>query len=126
MKLSIRDNSLLLRLARSEVEALHRDGVVAAVIAFPGGRQLRYAVESSPAVVNPAAFLSDGQIAVRLPENQVLAWATSEQISIRGEHRLDDGATLEILVEKEFACPARRGDAASSDRYPGSTSDVER
>lgn len=120
MKLRIRDNSLLLRLGRSEVEALHRDGVVAAAITFPGGRPLRYAIESSPAVVNPAAFLSECQITVRLPENQVLAWATSEQVSIRGEQRLDDGETLEIRVEKDVACPARADDADAADRDPRS------
>lgn len=125
MKLCIRDNSLLLRLSRSEVEALRRDGVYAAEIAFPGGRQLRYAVESSPAVVNPAAFLSDGRIAVRLPENQVLAWAASEQVAIRGEQRLDDGAVLEIRVEKEFACRAQDGAEDASDRYQRPASDAD-
>ncbi len=124
MKLRIRDNSLLLRLGRSEVDTLHRDGVVAAEIAFPGGRRLRYAIESSPAVVNPAAFLSEGQITVRVPENQVLAWATSEQVSMRGDQRLDDGETLEILVEKDVACPARADDVDAADRYARST-DVE-
>ena len=118
MKLRIRDNSVRLRLTRGEVDTLRSDGVVSAATGFPGGREFQYRVESSPAIVNPAAFFSDNVIAVRLPETAVLAWASTDQVSIPGDQLLDDGSRLQILVEKDFACLAPREDEDQSDMFP--------
>ena len=102
---------------------LRDDGLVTAVTGFPGGRKFRYSVESSPASVNPAAFFSDNQIIVRLPETVVLAWANSEQVSISGDQVLDDGEKLKILVEKDFVCLTGRDDEDESDMFPHPESD---
>ena len=120
MKLRIRDNSVRLRMMRGEVDTLQDDGLVSSSTQFPGGRTLRYAVESSPASVNPAAFFSENEIIVRLPETTVLAWATSDQVSISGEQVLDGGEVLKILVEKDFVCLTGRDDEDEdeSDMYP--------
>ena len=117
MKLRIRENSIRLRLTRGEVDTLRDAGLVAGRTGFPGGREFRYLVEGSPASVNPGAFFSDNTVTVRLPEATVLAWANSEQVSIAGEQRLDDGELLSILVEKDFACLAPREGEDESDMY---------
>ncbi len=118
MKLRIRDNSVRLRLMRGEVETLQKDGLVSASTNFPASRAFRYVVESSPASVTPAAFLSDNVLTVRLPESTVLAWATTEQVSIAGEQSLGDGDKLSILVEKDFTCLAPREGEDESDMFP--------
>jgi hypothetical protein len=118
VKLRIRDNSVRMRLTRSEVEVLRNDGVVSARTAFPGGREFRYEVESSPANVSPGAFLSENTVSIRLPEATVLAWANSEQVSISGEQQNKNGEVLGILVEKDFACLAPREGEDESDMYP--------
>ena len=118
MKLRIRDNSVRLRLARGEVDALRDHGLVTARTGFPGSREFRYAIESSPASVNPGAFFSDNTLTVRLPETMVLGWANSAQVSIVGEQRLDDGTPLAILVEKDFACLAPREGEDEADLFP--------
>ena len=114
----IRDNSLRLRLTRTEVDTLRDDGIVRATTAFPGGRELHYEVESSPASVKPGAFLSNTTVTVRLPESVVLAWANSEQVSIDGELQHTNGESLKILVEKDFACLAPREGEDESDMFP--------
>ncbi len=124
MKLRIRDNSIRLRLTRGEVEALRADGLVSCRTAFPGGRDFQYLLESSPASVNPAAFFSDCIMTVRLPEATVLAWATTDQVSIRGEQVLDDGEKIDILVEKDFTCLAPREGEDESDMYPHPDADT--
>ena len=118
MKLRVKDNSVRLRLTRSEVDTLRTSGIVASKIDFPAGRELCYRVESSPASVSPAASFSDNAVTVRLPETAVLAWATTEQVSLQGEQLLDDGAMLKILVEKDFACLTQREGEDESDMYP--------
>ena len=118
MKLRIRDNSVRLRLMQGEVAQLRSSGIVSARTSFPGGRHLEYVVESSPANIRPQAFLSESTLTIRLPETSVLAWSGSEQVSIRAEQPLDDGGSLDILVEKDFACLAPREGEDESDMYP--------
>ena len=118
MKLRIRDNSIRLRLERSEVDTLRDTGLVTSRTGFPGGRDLAYVIESSPASVNPGALLSDNTVTVRLPETAVLAWANSEQVSVKGEQQLAEGDVLSILVEKDFACLAPRDGEDEADMYP--------
>ncbi len=123
MKIRIKDNSIRLRLTRAEVDTIRDHGVVVSNTGFPGGRQFSYALESSPASVNPAAFYSDNEIRVRLPETVVLAWVTTEQVSIQGEQTLDDGEKLLILVEKDFACLAPRSGEDESDMFANPDAD---
>lgn len=97
---------------------LGKEGLVASRTEFPGGRTFAYVVESSPASVVPAAFFSGNMITVRLPESMVLPWARSQQVSISGEQRLDDGTLLYVLVEKDFACLAPREGENETDLFP--------
>ena len=101
MKLRIRDNSVGLLLTRDEIETLRTQCIVSARTGFPGGREFRYELESSPASVAPAAFFSDNMLTVRVPETAVLAWATTDQVAIEGEQVLVDGEKLEIVVAKD-------------------------
>jgi hypothetical protein len=48
----------------------------------------------------------------------VLAWASSEQVSITGEQQHNNGDKLVILVEKDFACLAPREGEDESDMFP--------
>jgi len=118
VKLRIRDNTLRLRLTQGEVETLRSDSVVRATTGFPGGRALAYEVESSPASVTPAAFLSDNVVTVRIPETTVLAWASTDQVSIESDQLLDDGDKLRILIEKDFQCLAPRDGEDDTDAFP--------
>ena len=117
MKLRIRDNSIRLRLTRSEVNTIRVDGIVGGKVVFAGGSRLIYCVESSPACVDPAAQFESGELSVRLPESTVLRWADSEEVSIESAQTLDDGDTLKILVEKDFACIAPRDGEDESDMF---------
>lgn len=118
VKIRIRDNLIRLRLSQGEVDTMNDTGVVTSRTGFPGGREFSYSLESSPASVSPAAFYSDNKITIRLPETVVLAWVTTDQVSIEGEQLLDDGQKLSILVEKDFACLAPRPGEDESDMYP--------
>lgn len=100
------------------MDTLRDTGFVSATTGFPGSRGLEYRVESSPACVNVTALFSDNTMRVRLPESVVLAWATTEQVSMAGEQTLDDGNRLTILVEKDFTCLAPREGEDESDMFP--------
>jgi hypothetical protein len=117
VKLRIRDNSLRLRLAKSEVASLDAGGAVEASIEFPGGVQLGYSaclLREAPAMT---ASFRDNVLCVAIPEDMGRAWAQSEEISLFGVVELND-AELTILVEKDFACLTPREGEDESDLYP--------
>lgn len=118
MKLRIRDNSVRLRLERSEVDTLRDENRVAASTRFAEGIEFVYAVESDTDCDSPAAIFAASTIVVRLPAAAVSKWADSEQVSLEGEQVVDGNSTLAILVEKDFACLAPREGEDESDMFP--------
>lgn len=112
MKLRIRGDSLRLRLTRSEVTALATQGRVESTMHALGGA-LRYAIETRAETELGARITHDGDTAVvtvTLDRAAVATWADSEQVGFEGTQALEDGATLALLIEKDFACLVPRGD----------------
>jgi len=118
LKLRIRDNSIRLRLTQAEVDTMRVDALVRARVIFAGSNTFEYVLESSPATVKPEAHFSNNALTVRIPENDIQQWSTSEQVSIAAEQILDGGGSLKILIEKDFACLAPRDGEDESDMYP--------
>jgi hypothetical protein len=118
LKLRILDNSIRLRLTRTEVETVRADALVRGRVRFAGGNSFDYILESSPATVNSEAHISNNVMTVRIPENEIMQWVTTEQVSISAEQILDGGDLLKILIEKDFACLAPRDGEDESDMYP--------
>jgi len=118
LKLRVLDNSIRLRLTRSEVDALNTDGLVRGRVRFAGSNTFDYVLESSPATVKPEAHISNNVLTVRIPILDIQNWAGSEQVSIDSQQGLDDGEQLRILVEKDFACLAPREGEDETDMFP--------
>ena len=118
MKLRVLDNSIRLRLTRTEVETVNDGGLVKGRVCFAGKNTFDYMLESSPATVNPEAHISNNVLTVRVPQRDIQAWASSEQVSIQSDQLLDDGDHLKILVEKDFQCLAPREGEDEADMFP--------
>ncbi len=118
MKLRIRDNSIRLRLTRAEVDTMGSDGLVKARLSMPAGNALDYVLESSAATTKATARFADGALTVSLPASDVERWASSQEVSITADEALDDGNSLRILVERDFACLAPREGEDESDMFP--------
>jgi hypothetical protein len=118
VKLRVLDNSIRLRLTRSEVSQVRTDGLVRGRVRFAGSNTFDYLLESSPATVKAEAHISGNVLTVRIPEVEIHQWADSDQVSIQGEQGVGDGEPLTILVEKDFACLAPREGEDESDMFP--------
>lgn len=124
MKLRLRDDTLRLRLTRSEVAALADQGRVEARTRL-GGASLLYAVEASDETEAPGARLAlashRAELVVHLPGPRVRAWAQSDEEGIYGEQEIRNGSpgSLQIAVEKDFRCLTPRDEAEDPpDAYP--------
>jgi len=119
VKLRLLDDSIRLRLSRSDVAAADGGGRVQAQTRFPGGRTFTYVLETSPEGSPVEAAYNDDRMVVRLPRADMTAWANDDTaVSLRRDVDLADGAVLKLLIEKDFQCLSHRHDEDQSDLYP--------
>jgi hypothetical protein len=102
MKLRIHQNSLRVRLNRSDIEQFRRTGICADILRFSSGSHLTYTVETSAAWTKMEARYYQDWIRVLLPLAIAKRWFDSDQVSLSRHNARDDGPSL--LVEKDFRC----------------------
>jgi len=102
MKLRIRENTIRLRLKRSEVEQLALGRSIVEQTCFPES-VLTYRLEASTDGRASASF-DGGNLEIRLPAPEIVQWAKNDQVSLIAEQPLGDSDALSLLIEKDFAC----------------------
>ena len=119
MKLRIRGNTLRLRLSRNEVDSVVQGKEVEESTSFPEGGKLQYVLKQTPSdtTVVKTNEGDDSCINILVHETRAKQWAKSEEVGLFGSEPLVLGS-LELLIEKDFAClnPRDRGD--DSDSFP--------
>ncbi|MCU1290047.1 MAG: hypothetical protein JWN60_2276 [Acidobacteria bacterium] len=119
MKLRIRENSLRLRLTKSEVAKIGEGGAVQETVEFGGepAQRLIYAIEVKNNLENSTAVFDAGSITVFIPKAQAVKWAQTNQIGIEAEKSIDGEKTLRILIEKDFSCLEPRAGEEDADTF---------
>ena len=103
MKLRIKGNSLRLRLTKSEVSKLAREGIVEEHIGFVNN-ELTYSIESSKTAHTITASFQGNAIRVIMPALLSEDWPTNDIISFDEYLDENDQQSLYILIEKDFKC----------------------
>jgi len=118
MKLRIHDNSVRLRLTRSEVARFTAEGRIEATLQFgPGPSQrLTYGLEASPGITCMCVSGSAEHLTIRIPSDVVREWTGTERVAIAAKQSVDGQGELDILVEKEFR--RLHGAKFNPDLYP--------
>ena len=119
MKLRIRGNTLRLRLSRSEVDLVGQGKEVEESTSFPGGGKLQYVLRQSSSKTSVVKTNEGDRSCINVIVDQYKAkeWAKSEEVGLFGAEPLVLGS-LELLIEKDFACLNPREGSEDSDRYP--------
>ena len=123
MKLRIRGNTLRLRLSRNEVDSVAQGKEVEESTSFPEGGKLQYVLKQTPSdtTVIKTNEGDDSCINVLVDENKAKQWAKSEEVGLFGSEPLVLGS-LELLIEKDFACLNPRDGVEDSDSFPNPAS----
>lgn len=112
MKIRIFDDTIRLRLDRSEVDLIGQGESVTGVTHFRNGATFCYQL-SVQNIGLATAGIEGTTIQVALPETSATRWANSErEVSIRAT----DGE-LELLIEKDFECLDPREGENQSNRF---------
>ncbi len=102
MKLRLRGNSIRLRLKQGEVDQVAAGESIVEETHFPGAVLIcRLDVSETDDI---EANFAAGNLEISLPASKVLGWATSDEVSLTATQNLPDGATLNLLIEKDFSC----------------------
>lgn len=97
MKLRILDNTLRLRLRKSEVVQFGQQGVLEAAMQVTAEDVFRYRLEASAECEALGARISGYGIVVSVPLELAQAWVRNDDVAISGQAGL-----LAILIEKDF------------------------
>ncbi len=121
MKLRIRDNSLRLRLTKSEVERL---GELGSVMSFselgPGFKnRLIYCIESCSLTESVQVSFETNIIRVVIPKSTARLWCFGAQVGIYAEQQMSS-SPLKIIIEKDFFClkPRTHEHENEADMFP--------
>lgn len=117
MKLRIKDNSIRLRLTKSEVVELANTGSFESRINFGGDGSMTYAITKWDTNVIDVKYESN-KIEVRIPKKELEEWTSSENVAMSASKKIVEGQELRILIEKDFACLTNREGEDESDAYP--------
>lgn len=103
MKLRIKGNSIRIRLSRTEVENLAKDGYIYEQTDF-GNNTLTYALQSKESIHTLEAAFENGKVTMYVPANVVPTWPTNDTVGFENMMSLPNGKQLYLLLEKDFKC----------------------
>lgn len=112
----MRENSIRLRLTKSEVETFCNEGKYECITPFPN-KDLTYILCSSSDIENLQAEFIDDIIQVNMPTTFVNEWGKSDKVGFTNNAILQNGTSLLIKVEKDFVC-LDETEEDQSDNYP--------
>lgn len=119
MKIRMKENSVRLRVGRSELARFLEDGRITETVQFGATREasFTYALEVGGAEDSGAAVrYANRNLAVVVTPEQARVWEQEDQVGIYSRVDLGAGKALEIAVEKDFAC-MDRGEDENADTF---------
>jgi hypothetical protein len=119
MKLRIKGSSIRLRTVRPEVAQLVNAGRVEETLRFAPGddAMLTYALVTDTAATEFEVRYQPHEITVVVPAGLARRWASSDEVGMYCEIDLGSAGSLELSIEKDFAC-LDRSDADNKDTFP--------
>jgi hypothetical protein len=109
MKLRIKGNTIRLRLTKSEVATVGAGGRVQELTLFGPQAQFCYALEAVDTATVEADY-SKNTLTIRVPRSMANDWAATELVGISAEQKIAENVSLQLIIEKDFACLNPRGE----------------
>ena len=118
MKLRIKGNSLRLRVSRSELARFQAGGRIEETIHFTAAPEatLTYALESALKPSPVTVRYGSREVTVILSKDSGRIWGAQSEVGVYTTLDMGPAGSLEIAVEKDFAC-LDRSDEDNSDTF---------
>ena len=113
MKLRCTENSIRIRIRKSELDQLAQTKRVEEKVRFGNQVVLTFALSINETIQQVAATLLDNNLVVSLPKSAANEWINSNQVGIEVNKETGDDQNLHILIEKDFPCLDRENEDKS-------------
>ena len=104
MKLRCTENSIRIRIKKSELAQLAKTKSIAEKIRFGNQVALTFALNINESIQKVAATFLDNQLVVSLPTAIAKQWISTNQVGIEVNNPISQEHQLHILIEKDFPC----------------------
>lgn len=104
MKIRIKNNSIRLRLTKTDVANLKTKRMIESKTVISGKEIFKYALRSDEATQRISAQFDDRKITVMLPFAEAQTLTETDEITIKGWQQNETDDPLFILVEKDLQC----------------------
>ncbi|NBC09514.1 MAG: hypothetical protein GVY26_20170 [Bacteroidetes bacterium] len=115
MKVRFTDNSVRMRVRKSDLNQLKTEGQTRTHIQLQPALSFVLTIGDTPA---PTAQMQGSTLTVTLPRTAAQQWVNSEQVGIEHEQEQADGSRIHLLIEKDFPC-AHRPQEDKADTFEG-------
>lgn len=115
MKIRLFGDSIRVRLNQAEVESLAAGGAVEMVIPFPGEA---FACTVQPSGSSIEVRHAGGRLSILVPLAQTKAWAASTEEGMYADQHAGAGATVRVLIEKDYRCVHRPDAPDNAGTFP--------
>jgi len=103
MKLRCTNNSIRLRLRKSDIGELAKNQKISETVFFGNNTSFYYTLVLADIDKLKAKF-SNNNIFIIIPKNEGESWINSDQVGIDKSIELENNESLHILIEKDFPC----------------------
>lgn len=117
MKIRIKGNSIRIRLSRTEVDTLGREGYLEELTEFGGNVAFRYALHSKQEIASLSAGFEGNTMSMFVPADMVAEWVSTEKVGYSHYMDIGEGKQLFLLLEKDFKCIDSSVEEDQSDNY---------
>ena len=117
MKLRIKGPSLRLRLTQGEIRTLAERGSVEERVPFGADVALVYRLRKDAAAREISASYAANVLEIRVPERLASHWCASQEVTLAQAQAVPEGS-LQITLEKDFACLVPREGEDEADNFP--------
>ncbi len=110
MKIRCEQDSIRLRLRKSEITQLRNEGWLRTSVRLPGNKELGWELAIAEQSTNLHADFSADTLRITLPTDAAHHWIDTEQVGLEMHLALEGGGRLHVLAEKDFPCKDRPGE----------------
>jgi len=107
MKIRCDQNSIRLRLRKSELVQLRAEKWLETSVHFPDNQVFAWEIVLYPNTTEIAAHFAEGRVRIQVPEVLAQQWMDSDHVGMEQFAPLGGGASLHLLIEKDFPCKDR-------------------
>ena len=104
MKIRIKDNTIRLRLTKTDVSQLKDNGLITCKTVITPEQVFQYTLKVDATIQSISAAFESNTITIKISESQANILTNTDEITVKGFQMNGEDGDLFILIEKDLQC----------------------